>query len=76
MNDLREMFPESRTALHLVEHLDCHDVHFDKLVTHLVFLGSAQEQRHYQIQVIIQDLQFKLGEEEDGFLRDLNMILG
>jgi len=69
------MLPESRATLHLIQHLDSHDVHADELIAHLIFLRSAEQEWHDQVQVIIEDLYLELGQEKDCFLCDLNVIL-
>ena len=75
MDHLGKVLSESRASLHLVESLDCHDVHRDEVVAHTILLRSPEQERHNQVEMIVEDLRLKLGQEVDRLLCDLDELI-
>ena len=75
MDHLGEMFAERGATLHLLESLDCHYIHRHKVITHSILLRSSQQQRYDQVKVVVKNLRVELGQEVDGILCHLDILI-
>ena len=74
MDYLRQMFSKCGTSDQFLERIYRKLVHFLKLFLHETCLGRSQHQINDQIEVIIQNLGVKHGQEKNAFLGNLDQI--